>query len=375
MAAAGFDLADAMQPREHRRMLRSDLTPQQTRIALALVATLGVLAALLVAAGNPGNMGLCGACFLRDLAGALGFFQAPAPRIFRPELTGIVLGALLCVLVRRRFAARSGSFAASRFALGVLMAQGALVFLGCPFRMLQRLGGGDLHAWLALPGFVAGVFVATRFERRGYSIGKTSPVAAPIGLWAHLVFLGLLALFLVGGVLSGPGPGSTEAPAHAAWSLALALGLVAGVILSLSGFCAISAARQLFLPRRTMSLAAALLILAYAATAFATGHANWGFGGQPIAHSEFLWNALGLALVGLCGALAGGCPVRQLVMAGEGNGDAFVCVMGLVVGGAAAHTFGIASSPAGASDAGRIATLVGLAIALTYAWRVRPSPS
>ncbi|MGE3881462.1 MAG: YedE family putative selenium transporter [Planctomycetota bacterium] len=356
-------------------MLRTDATPRQNLIALSLVAAVGVIAALLVAAGNPGNMGLCGACFLRDLAGALGFFQAPAPRIFRPELTGIVMGALLCVLARRRYAARSGSFAASRFMLGVLMAQGALVFLGCPFRMLQRLGGGDLNAWLALPGFVAGVFVATRFERRGYSIGKTSPVTAPIGLWTHFVFLGLLVLFLTGGALSGPGPGNADSPAHAAWSVSLVLGLGAGAILSLTGFCAISAARQLFLPKRRMSLAAGLLILAYAATAFATGNAKWSFDGQPIAHTDLLWNALGLALVGLCGALAGGCPVRQLVMAGEGNGDAFVCVMGLVVGGALAHTLGIASTPAGASDAGRIATLAGLSIALTYAWRTRTAPA
>jgi YedE family putative selenium metabolism protein len=356
-------------------MLRTVATPRQNLVALGLVTALGVIAALLVAAGNPGNMGLCGACFLRDLGGALGFFQPPAPRIFRPELTGIVIGALLSVVVRRRYAARSGSFAASRFMLGVLMALGALVFLGCPFRMIQRLGGGDLNAWLALPGFLAGVYVATKFERAGYSIGKTSPVAAPIGLWSHFVFLGLLVLFLTGGALSGPGPGSIEPPAHAAWTVSLTLGLLAGAILSRTGFCAISAARQLVLPDRRMSRAAGMLILAYAVTALATGHANWGFDGQPIAHTEFLWNALGLALVGLCGALAGGCPVRQLVMAGEGNGDAFVCVMGLVVGGALAHTLGIASTTAGASDAGRIATLAGLGIALTYAWRMRTAPA
>lgn len=351
-------------------MLRTDVTPRQNAVALALVAALGALAATLVALGNPGNMGVCGACFLRDAAGALGFFQAPAPRIFRPELAGITFGALAMVLARKRFGARSGSFAASRFMLGVLMALGALVFLGCPFRMLQRLGGGDLNAWFALPGFVLGVFVATRFEKRGYSIGKTSVVAAPVGLWAHLAFGTLLVLFLIGGVLSSPGPGASDGPAHAPWLIALAVGLVAGAVLSLTGFCAISAARQLFAPKRRMTLAAALLIAGYAIAALVAGTSKWSFDGQPIAHGDWLWNALALALVGLCGAFAGGCPVRQLVMAGEGNGDAFVCVCGLIVGGGLAHTLGIVSSPAGATDAGRIATVAGIVVALAYAARI-----
>jgi len=57
-----------------------------------------------------------------------------------------------------------------------------------------------------------------------------------------------------------------------------------------------------------------------------------------------------LALVGLAGALAGGCPVRQIVMTGEGNGDAFVAVLGITVGGALAHNLGLVS--AAMSDAG-----------------------
>ncbi len=36
---------------------------------------LGALAAYLVYAGNPGNMGICAACFLRDSSGALGFHR------------------------------------------------------------------------------------------------------------------------------------------------------------------------------------------------------------------------------------------------------------------------------------------------------------
>ena len=35
------------------------------------LAVIGALAALLVKFGNPGNMGICVACFTRDIAGAL----------------------------------------------------------------------------------------------------------------------------------------------------------------------------------------------------------------------------------------------------------------------------------------------------------------
>ena len=59
--------------------------------------------------------------------------------------------------------------------------------------------------------------------------------------------------------------------------------------------------------------------------------------------------------------------MRQLVLAGEGNGGALVVVAGLTAGGALAHTLGIASSPAGVTDAGRVATSLGLLVALAYA--------
>jgi len=39
---------------------------------------LGVVAGVLVKLGNPGNMGLCMACFERDIAGAVGLHRAAA---------------------------------------------------------------------------------------------------------------------------------------------------------------------------------------------------------------------------------------------------------------------------------------------------------
>jgi YedE family putative selenium metabolism protein len=337
---------------------------------LALAAAVGVACGALVALGNPGNMGVCGACFLRDVTGALGMIEKP--RIFRPEVAGVMLGALAWVVATRRYGARSGSFSVTRFFFGMWMAIGALVFLGCPFRMLQRIGGGDMNAVIAVGGFLAGVGIGHFFERRGYTVGRTQVVAAPVGLVGPAVAVIVLLLF-VGRMLKGPPPGSTDAPPHAAWLVALAIAGFAGVALSATGFCAVSAARQVFLKRKRMLVAALLLVAGYAAVALATGGFRGGFGGQPIAHRDVAWNLLAMVLVGLTGVLAGGCPVRQLVMAGEGNGDAFVTVAGIAAGSAIAHNLGfVSTSDAGAivggpTELGKWATGIGLAVALAYA--------
>ncbi len=325
-------------------MLRGEVTTRIGWQAVGWMALVGAIAGVLVALGNPGNMGLCGACFLRDIAGALHLHKGPA--YLRPEVAGLVLGALLWSLLRRRHVGRSGSFAVARFFLCAMMAIGTLVFLGCPFRLLQRLAGGDANAWLALPGFVFGVWAATGAERRGYTLGKTQEVPTVVGLIGPLAFAGLLVAAWFGTGFADSG--APRAPAYA--SLLLALGV--GAILSATGFCAISAVRAIFRPQRWM-LFAALACIGGCALVFAlTGKLQPGFSGQPAAHGDWFWNTLALALVGCTGALAGGCPVRQLVMAGEGNGDAFVGCMGLVFGAALAHGLGLVATPMTAQAAG-----------------------
>ncbi len=352
-------------------MLRNEPNPARRWLGIALVGLLGALAATLVLLGNPGNMGLCGACFVRDVAGALKMHQGPA--VFRPEIAGLVFGALIWCFVSGRHVGRSGSNAVMRFLLGVAMAIGALVFLGCPFRLFQRLGGGDLNAWLALPGFLGGVGIARAFERRGYSIGKTHEVPLTIGLAGPLIIGVLLLVFAISDTFAGPGPGATTGPAHAPWLLALGLGIGGGAILSATGFCGVNAARQVFGGPRPMLIAAVALMLAYALVLVIGGRFAPGLEGQPVAHGEWAWNMLGLALVGMTGALCGGCPVRLVVLTGEGNGDAFVAVMGLLVGGALAHTLGLSAAPASAASAGgpatagKIAVVAGILLVVIYA--------
>jgi hypothetical protein len=94
---------------------------------------IGGIAAWLVSQGNPGNMGLCIACFLRDTAGAFG--GAPlnmgAVAYIRPEILGLVLGAAAAAMVSREFRPRGGAAFIRRFAIGFAFMMAALVFLGC----------------------------------------------------------------------------------------------------------------------------------------------------------------------------------------------------------------------------------------------------
>ena len=52
---------------------------------------IGIAAAALQKLGNPANMGICVACFERDIAGALGFHRAAVVQYIRPEITGFLL--------------------------------------------------------------------------------------------------------------------------------------------------------------------------------------------------------------------------------------------------------------------------------------------
>ena len=80
-------------------------------------------------------------------------------------------------------------------------------------------------------------------------------------------------------------------------------------------------------------------------------------------HSQHIWNILGLYVVGFAAVLAGGCPLRQLVLAGQGSSDSAVTFLGLLVGAAFCHNFGLAASAAAAATADTPAVPGGLAMA------------
>ena len=59
-----------------------------------------------------------------------------------------------------------------------------------------------------------------------------------------------------------------------------------------------------------------------------------------------------------------GCPLRQLILTGEGNSDSAVTVLGMIAGAAAAHTLKTASSADGTGANGPVATIVCLVVIL-----------
>ena len=47
------------------------------------------------------------------------------------------------------------------------------MFLGCPFRMILRLAGGDGNAIFGLVGFVGGILTGTLFLKKGYTLKRS----------------------------------------------------------------------------------------------------------------------------------------------------------------------------------------------------------
>jgi YedE family putative selenium metabolism protein len=164
------------------------------------------------------------------------------------------------------------------------------------------------------------------------------------------------------------GPGSMHAPLI----VSLAAGLGVGFLAQRSRFCTMGAFRDLFLFRQPHLF---LGVLSLAVAAFITNlilkQFHPGFTGQPVAHTMHVWNFAGMVLAGLAFALAGGCPGRQLFLAGEGDGDAAVFVSGMIVGAGFAHNFGLASSPNGVGPNGIVAVMIGLAACLFIGFTMR----
>lgn len=330
---------------------------------------IGLVAALLQKLGNPGNMGLCMACFERDTAGALGLHSVGALQYVRPEIIGIGLGAMVVALIKGEFRARGGSSAAVRFFLGVFAMIGALVFLGCPWRAFLRLAGGDLNAVLGIGGLVVGVGIGAQFLKRGYSLGRAHPASSPLpGFMLPAFLIALLLLAVFGFDRLGPDIGEKMAP-HAPLWISLVGGLIVGGVAQRSRFCTMGSLRDVFIVRDIHLLSG---VIAFTLVAFVLnlvfGTFKLGFAGQPAAHAAHLWNVLGMVLAGLCFVLAGGCPGRQIILAGEGDGDSAVFVLGMIVGAGFAHNFALASSGKGTGAYGPAAVVIGLVFCLVVAF-------
>ena len=316
-------------------------------------AVVGLAAVVLTHLGNPANMGFCIACFLRDITGAVGMHGAAKVQYVRPEIIGLVLGAFIMSVATKEFRAKAGSSPATRFVLGAVVMIGALAFLGCPLR----------------------IFIGIQFLKRGFSLKRAYPVGKGEGGVLPIVMTGLLILVIAVPSLfkfSEEGPGSKHAPMLAA----LLIAVVVGALAQRARLCMVGGIRDamLFKDFKLLYGFVAIFVVVLAGNLI-TGSFKLGFELQPIAHSSQLWNLLGMVLVGWGSVLLGGCPLRQLILAGEGNGDSAVTVFGMIVGAAFAHNFGLAGNAdamneakeivvGGISNNGKVAVCLGIVIML-----------
>ena len=345
-----------------------DLKKEKTMIIIAGLI-IGAIGSLLVLAGNPANMGFCIACFLRDISGGLGLHRAAAVQYIRPEIIGLVLGAFIIAVAKKEFLPRGGSSPMTRFILGFFVMIGCLMFLGCPFRMVLRIAGGDWNAILGLVGFVIGILIGIYFLNRGYSLKRTYTLPKLEGAMLPIIMVVLLVLLVAAPAFiffsePGAGPGAL----HAAVAVSLVAGLIVGILAQRTRLCMVGGVRDAVLFKEFKLLAGFVAIIVAALVVnVAIGKFTAGFAGQPVAHTDGLWNCLGMVLVGFGCVLLGGCPLRQLILAGEGNVDSAITILGLIVGAAFCHNFGLASSGKGPTPAGQIAVVIGLIVVLVIA--------
>ena len=337
-------------------------------IVISAGVAVGLAAIALTLLGNPANMGFCIACFLRDIAGACGLHSAAKVQYLRPEIIGLVLGAFIMSVATREFRARAGSAPAVRFVLGGFVMIGALAFLGCPLRMVLRLGSGDLNALVGLVGFTIGISIGVVFLKKGFTLGRSYEAKQGEGGVLPIVMAALLILVLAVPALfkfSEEGPGSKHAP----FLIALVIALAVGALAQKSRMCMVGGIRDTIMLKDAHLLIGFIAIfVVFLIGNLITGSFKLGFTMQPIAHSSHLWNLLGMVLVG-------GCPLRQLILAGSGSGDSAVTVFGMIVGAAMAHNFGLAGNPdslneakelvvGGISNYGKAAVVLGLIVML-----------
>lgn len=352
---------------------------------------IGGFSIVLAILGNPGNMAFCVACFIRDIAGALKLHTNNVVQYYRPEIVGLVVGAFIISIIFGEFKVKSGSSPFTRFLLGCCTMIMALIFLGCPLRMVLRMSSGDLNAYIGFIGFVLGIILGTVFLKNGYELSnsyeedkKFSGFILPFFLVVGFIILATELPQIVNDIgniqfvdsvktlfgYSSAGPGSFHAPIL----ISLIIGAVVGAIAQKSRTCFAGSIRNIIFTKK-FDLIFVIVGIFVSMTIYniITGNFYFSFDGHPVAHKAHLWNFLSMFGVGLAATLAGGCPLRQLILAGQGSIDNVFNVIGMLFGAAISHNFGLAGAAyaknmldvwivGGPAPAGQIACIVCIVI-------------
>lgn len=332
---------------------------------------IGLAGVVLTFYGNPANTGFCVSCFMENIAGSLGLHGNIRMQFIRPEIIGFVLGSFLISVYKKDFKSTSHGSPLLRFFVGILLIVGCAVFIGCPVKMVYRLSAGDLTALTGLGGLVLGVFIGLKFLEGGFRIGRAteSPTAngylVPGLMFLLLVFLIIKPSFIS---LSTKGAGALYAPVY----LSLAAGLIVGALAQRSGFCITGGIARIFLwgpkevvgcPKSTGLLMGIVSFFVVALVAsLLTGQFSLGWHGQPSSNDSYGWAFLGMLMVGFGSVLIKGCPLRQLIVAGQGDTDAGAAVLGMLTGAALVQNWGLGGDAAGTPYEGKMAVIMGLCI-------------
>ncbi|MGE5663212.1 MAG: YedE family putative selenium transporter [Deltaproteobacteria bacterium] len=333
--------------------------PESGWALAALGGLFAAAAAGVTALGNPAATGLCGSCFLVNVAGAVGLHGSASQSYLRPELLGIVLGAFFAAFASREFRVRGGGSPVFHFAGGAFLLLGCEVFIGCPIKALLRTAGGGAAGLAGLAGLAAGVVLALPFLADGFALRAKRALPEPAGfVLPAAAFLLLLASSAGAGAFAPASPG--EEARHAPFAVAAAAGLLFGAVGQRSRFCVTASIRNAALARDFRDGAGTVAFLAVAVLLnVVSGSFLPTLSLEPGAHTDLFWSFLAMAMVGFGAILLAGCPFRQLVLASTGDLDAAAAVAGMLAAAGLSVPLGIGSSPAGVTAAGKIAVLCG----------------
>ncbi|MCK5243912.1 MAG: YedE-related selenium metabolism membrane protein [Desulfobacterales bacterium] len=334
-------------------------------------ALLGLGGVFLTYFGNPVNSGICVSCFVENIAGALQLHNDPRMSYIRPELIGFLLGSFLVAVKTGRFRVRGGSSSIIRFFVGFFIIVGCAVFIGCPIKMILRLAAGDLTAIAATLGLIFGVWLGVRHIKGGFVLDQPRELPRINGFVIPLLAIILLIFLLVDPAFiktGQKGPAAWHAPVY----VSLLVGLAIGVSAQRSGLCITGGLRNFFLAAEKTLLTGVLTAFLVALIAGSLlGQFSWGMNAQPASHLSHGWTFLAMTMVGLASILIDGCPFRQLIKAGEGDVDAGITTLGMLLGGGFTYAWTLRSTSAGPTFEGKIVVLAGLVFSLVIAMAFR----
>ncbi len=358
-----------MEEKSEKGLFHDIITRRKKFVLMGVV--LGIGAVILSYYGNPANTGLCVSCFMENIAGALRLHDNIRMQYLRPELMGFVLGSFMLSLYRKEFVSTGGSSPLLRFFVGILLIIGCSIFIGCPVKMILRLAAGDIGAIVGFVGLTAGIYIGLEFVEYGFRLGssKLTPRANGFIIPGIMLFLLVLA-FIKPAFIEQSTKGA--AAQYAPLLLSLGVGLIIGAIAQRTQFCITGGIARIFLwgPREVMNCPRSTGMLVSIVTFFMvalvasllTGQFSFGLYGQPSSNDSYGWAFLGMLMVGFGSVLIRGCPLRQLVAAGQGDNDAGAAVIGMLVGAAMVVNWDLGGTSTGTPPSAQIAVLVGISL-------------